>query len=100
MIRWNLSLSEATGRAVRREILRRTVQEVQVQNADLTEEEALGTEAVLWARAHPAWYQHYHCGPALPYRLTGTARAKGARCRVRTGHLADATGRITAGAGV
>jgi hypothetical protein len=78
MTRWNLSISEKTDRlvrsylarigvkkgdlskfvdtAVRTEILRRTIKEVQVQNADLTEEEAmtLANEAVAWARAHPA----------------------------------------------
>jgi hypothetical protein len=78
MTRWNLSISDKTDRlvrsylarlgmkkgdlskfvdtAVRKEILRRTVQEVQAQNADLSEEEAmaLATEAVAWARAHPA----------------------------------------------
>ena len=39
--------------AVRAEILRRTVKEVQAQNADLTAEEAmaLANEAVAWARA-------------------------------------------------
>ena len=78
MTRWNLSISEKTDRlvrshlarigmkkgdfskfvdtAVRKEILRRTVQEVQAQNADLSEEEAmaLANEAVAWARAHPS----------------------------------------------
>jgi hypothetical protein len=41
---------------VRAEILRRTVKEVQDQNADLTEEDAmaLADEAVTWTRAHPA----------------------------------------------
>jgi hypothetical protein len=76
MTRWNLSISEKTDRlvrshlarigmkkgdlskfvdtAVRAEILRRTVREVQAQNAGLTEEEAmaLANEAVAWARAH------------------------------------------------
>ena len=78
MTRWNLSISEETDRAVRshlartglkkgnlsrfvdtavrREILRRTVKEVQSQNADLTADQAsaLANEAVMWARAHPA----------------------------------------------
>jgi Cu/Ag efflux pump CusA len=78
MTRWNLSISDKTDRlvrshlarvgmkkgdlskfvdtAVRAEILRRTVKEVQAQNTDLTEEEAmaLANEAVAWARAHPA----------------------------------------------
>jgi hypothetical protein len=78
MTRWNLSISEKTDRmvrshlariglkkgalskfvddAVRAEVLRRTVKEVQVQNADLSEEKAmaLANEAVAWARAHPA----------------------------------------------
>jgi hypothetical protein len=78
MTRWNLSISDKTDRlvrsylarlgvkkgdlskfvdtAVRKGILRRTVQEVQAQNADLSEEEALAlaTEAVAWAHAHPA----------------------------------------------
>jgi hypothetical protein len=78
MTRWNLSISEKTDRmvrshlariglkkgdlskfvddAVRAEVLRRTVKEVQVQNADLSEEKAmaLANEAVAWARANPA----------------------------------------------
>jgi Cu/Ag efflux pump CusA len=78
MTRWNLSISEKTDRlvrshlarigmkkgdlskfvdtAVRAEILRRTVKEVQDQNADLTAEEAmaLANEAVAWARANPS----------------------------------------------
>ena len=78
MTRWNLSISEATDRivrshlarrglkkgdlskfvdtAVRAEVLRRTVKEVQAQNVDLTEEQAmeLANEAVAWARANPA----------------------------------------------
>lgn len=78
MTRWNLSISDKTDRlvrshlartgmkkgdlskfvdtAVRTEILRRTVQEVQARNTDLTVEEAmaLANEAVAWARAHPA----------------------------------------------
>lgn len=78
MTRWNLSISEETDRAVRlhlartgmkkgdlskfvdaavrREILRRTVKEVQAQNDSLTEDQALtlANEAVMWARAHPA----------------------------------------------
>ncbi len=76
MTRWNLSIPEKTDRAVRthlawtgmkkgdlskfvdiavrREVLRRTVKEVQMQNADLTEEEAmaLANEAVAWTRAN------------------------------------------------
>ena len=78
MTRWNLSIPEETDRivrtylarsglkkgdlskfvdtAVRAEVLRRTVKEVQAQNADLTEEQAmeLANEAVAWARANPA----------------------------------------------
>ncbi len=78
MTRWNLSIPEETDRivrshlarigmkkgdlskfveeAVRGEVLRRTVQEVQAQNADLTEGQAmdLANEAVAWSRAHPA----------------------------------------------
>ena len=78
MTRWNLSISEKTDRmvrshlarsglkkgdlskfvddAVRAEVLRRTVKEVQAQNADLTEKQAieLANEAVAWARANPA----------------------------------------------
>jgi hypothetical protein len=78
MTRWNLSVSDETDRlvrshlartglkkgdlskfvetAVRQEILRRTVKEVQAQNAGLTEEEAmaLANEAVAWARANPS----------------------------------------------
>jgi uncharacterized SAM-dependent methyltransferase len=78
MTRWNLSISEKTDRlvrshlartgmkkgdlskfvdmAVRAEILRQTVKEVQAQNADLTAEQAmaLADEAVAWARAHPS----------------------------------------------
>lgn len=78
MTRWNLSISEKTDRlvrsyltrigmkkgdlskfvdtAVRKEILRRTVQEVQAQNAALTEEEAMAlvNEAVAWARGNPS----------------------------------------------
>jgi hypothetical protein len=76
MTRWNLSISKKTDRLVcshlarigmkkgdlskfvdtagRAEILRRTVREVQAQNAGLTEEEAmaLANEAVAWACAH------------------------------------------------
>ena len=78
MTRWNLSISDETDRlvrshlarsglkkgdlskfvetAVRQEILRRTVKEVQAQNAGLTEAEAmtLANEAVAWARANPS----------------------------------------------
>lgn len=78
MTRWNLSISEETDRmvrshlariglkkgdlskfvddAVRTEVLRRTVQEVQAQNADLSEDQAmaLANEAMAWARANPA----------------------------------------------
>jgi len=78
MTRWNLSISEKTDRmvrshlariglkkgdlskfvddAVRAEVLRRTVKEVQAQNADMSEEQAieLANEAVAWARANPA----------------------------------------------
>jgi len=76
MTRWNLSIPEETDRAVRsflarkggkkgdlskfandavrREILRQTVVDIQEQNADLGEKEAvsLANEAVAWARAH------------------------------------------------
>jgi hypothetical protein len=76
MTRWNLSIPEETDRAVRsflarkggkkgdlskfandavrREILRQTVMDLQAQNADLSEEEAvkLANEAVTWARAN------------------------------------------------
>ena len=76
MARWNLSIPEETDRAVRsflarkggkkgdlskfandavrREILRQTVMDIQEQNADLTEKEGevLANEAVTWARAH------------------------------------------------
>ena len=75
MTRWNLSIPEETDRAVRsflarkggkkgdlskfandavrREILRQTVVDIQEQNADLGEKEAvsLANEAVAWARA-------------------------------------------------
>jgi hypothetical protein len=78
MTRWNLSIPEETDRivrsylariglrkgdlskfvdtAVRREVLRRTVKDVQAQNADLTEEQAaeLADGAVAWTRANPA----------------------------------------------
>ncbi len=78
MARWNLSIPQETDRkvgfylariglqkgdlskfvnsAVRAEVLHRTVQEVQTQNADLTEGQAveLANEAVAWARANPA----------------------------------------------
>ncbi|MDH5762379.1 MAG: ribbon-helix-helix domain-containing protein [Nitrospinota bacterium] len=76
MTRWNLSIPEETDRAVRsflarkggkkgdlskfandamrREILRQTVLDLQEQNADLGEEEAkkLADEAVTWVRAN------------------------------------------------
>ena len=76
MTRWNLSIPEETDRAVRsflarkggkkgdlskfantavrREILRQTVMDIQEQNADLGEEEAVkfANEAVTWARAN------------------------------------------------
>ncbi len=76
MTRWNLTIPEETDRAVRsflarkggkkgdlskfandavrREILRQTVMDIQEQNADLGEEgaENLANEAVTWARAH------------------------------------------------
>ena len=76
MTRWNLSIPEETDRAVRsflarkggkkgdlskfandamrREILRQTVMDIQEQNADLGEEEArkLANEAVIWIRAN------------------------------------------------
>ncbi|PIP72117.1 MAG: methionine repressor-like protein [Nitrospinae bacterium CG22_combo_CG10-13_8_21_14_all_47_10] len=76
MTRWNLSIPEETDRAVRsflarkggkkgdlskfandavrREILRQTVVDIQKQNADLGEKEtvSLANEAVAWARAH------------------------------------------------
>jgi hypothetical protein len=76
MTRWNLSIPEETDRAVRsflarkggkkgdlskfandamrREILRQTVLDIQEQNADLGEEEAkkLANDAVMWVRAN------------------------------------------------
>ncbi len=76
MTRWNLSIPEETDRAVRsflarkggkkgdlskfandavrREILRQTVIDIQEHNGDLGEREAanLANEAVAWARAH------------------------------------------------
>lgn len=75
MTRWNLSIPNETDRAVRsflarkggkkgdlskfateamrREILRQTIFDLQKQNADLNEDEAnqLAEEAVMWARA-------------------------------------------------
>ena len=78
MARWNLSIRDETDRdvraflgrngykkgdlskfvedAVRRDMLRRTLNEIQEQNADLTPDEAqaLADEAVAWARANPA----------------------------------------------
>lgn len=76
--RWNLTVNEKTDRsvrsflarrglkkgdlskfvdeAVRREVLRQTVREIQEQNTDLTPEDAqnLADEALAWARADPA----------------------------------------------
>ncbi len=76
MTRWNLSIPEETDRAVRsflarkggkkgdlskfandavrREILRQTVTDIQEQNTDLGKREAvnLASEAVMWTRAH------------------------------------------------
>ncbi len=45
-------LAKFVGQAVRSKILRETIREVQAQNADLSEEEAmnLANEAVAWAR--------------------------------------------------
>jgi len=78
MTRWNLSIPEETDRrvraflgraglkesdlatfveaAVRGEVLRRTLLEVQEKNAGVSPEEAmrLANEAVAWARANPA----------------------------------------------
>ncbi len=78
MTRWNLSIHEETDRivrshlarnglkkgdlskfvetAVRGEVLRRTVHEVQAHNTDLTEDQVmeLANEAVAWSRANPA----------------------------------------------
>ena len=78
MTRWNLSISEETDQmvrshlariglkkgdlskfvdeAVRGEVLRRTIKEVQAQNTDLTEDQAmdLANEAMAWARAIPS----------------------------------------------
>jgi Cu/Ag efflux pump CusA len=77
MTRWNLSIPDETDRmvrshlartglkkgdlskfvdeAVRGAVLRRTVKEVQAQNVDLSEDQAMGlaNEAVAWARANP-----------------------------------------------
>ena len=77
MTRWNLSIPEETDQmvrshlarrglkkgdlskfvddAVRTEVLRRTVQEIQAKNADLSAEEAmaLANEAVAWVRDNP-----------------------------------------------
>ncbi len=77
MIHWNLSISEKTDllvrshlarigmkrgdlskfveTAVRMEILRRTIREVQAQNADLTAEQAMARAdaSVAWARKNP-----------------------------------------------
>ncbi|ETW95501.1 MAG: hypothetical protein ETSY1_30385 [Candidatus Entotheonella factor] len=49
-------LSKFVDEAVRGEVLRRTVKEVQDQNADLSEDQAIdfADEAVAWARANPA----------------------------------------------
>ena len=76
MTRWNLNIPEETDRtvrsfltrkgskkvslskfandAVRREILRQTVMDIQGQNAGLSEKQAahLADEAVTWTRAH------------------------------------------------
>lgn len=78
MARWTLSIPEETDRMVRfhmarvglkkgdlssfvdaavcGEVLRRTVKEVQAQNADLGDDQAmdLADEAVAWARTNPA----------------------------------------------
>ena len=78
MTRWNLSIQDETDRkvrvflartglkkgdlsnfvdaAVRGEVLRRTVLEVQDQNVDLSAEAAtdLANDAVAWARANPS----------------------------------------------
>ena len=78
MTRWNLSIQDETDRkvrvflartglkkgdlskfvdaAVRGEVLRRTVLEVQDQNVDFSAEAAmeLANDAVAWARAHPS----------------------------------------------
>ena len=50
----NGDLSKFVDDAVRREVLRQTVKEIQAQNADLTADEAqeLADEAVAWARAN------------------------------------------------
>ena len=49
-------LSKFVDTAVRREVLRRTVKDVQAQNGDLTEAQdaELADEAVAWTRANPA----------------------------------------------
>lgn len=76
MTRWNLSIPEETDRAVRsfiarkggkkgdlskfandavrREIIRQTVMDIQEQNSDLSEKEArrIANEAVTWVRAN------------------------------------------------
>lgn len=78
MTKWNLSIRDETDRAVRgflartglkkgdlsrfvedavrSEVLRRTVTQVQEQNADLSADEAmkLANEAVAWSRANPS----------------------------------------------
>lgn len=78
MTKWNLSIRDETDRtvrgflartglkkgdlskfveeAVRAEVLRRTVAQVQEQNADLSADEAmkLASEAVDWSRANPS----------------------------------------------
>jgi len=48
-------LSRFVSEAVSREVLRKTLRDVQERNSDLTEEEAmeLANEAVDWARATP-----------------------------------------------
>jgi hypothetical protein len=47
-------LSKFVVQAVQKEVFRRTMEDVQKQNTDLTEEQALAlaSEAVDWARAH------------------------------------------------
>ena len=49
-------LSKFVDEAVRGEVLRRTIKEVQAQNTDLTEDQAmdLANEAMAWARAIPS----------------------------------------------
>ena len=47
--------------AVRSKILRDTIKEIQIQNADVSEEEAmnLANEAAAWARENRSGYKHY-----------------------------------------